>query len=258
MCRYISLNRFSLIADLLFVLTDLWVISVYQDFYRRGDVDLLLIIEFAVFMIYPFMIRLSRRQPDFIEAHRELEGKIPSLLFLLKAGHIFVFIYIPIGLMIFLTTVSGEYHGDDDILVVIILMMVLSLPLMPILLGRAMDCETDKKQSVTENRFITRIILNLGFIIVFAFIDLTFKKLGDWLCTELTKEITNNYSQTVEPLMILQVAYTALFIWFVYIPARMWIFMPFYRDRLKMAGFIVSIILIFISNVFAYSDFFYM
>ena len=258
MCRHFIVNLYSFIADLLFVLTDLWVISVYRDFYRRGDVDVLLILEFAVFMIYPFMIHLSRRQPDFIEAHRELENKIPSLLFLLKVGHIFVFIYIPIGMMIFLTTVSGEYHGDDDVLIVIILIMVLSLPLMPILLGRAMDSETGKKQTCAENRFITRIILNIGFIIVFAFIDLTFKKLGDWLCTELTKEITNNYSQTVEPLMILQVAYTALFIWFVYIPARMWIFIPFYRDRLKMAGFILSIILLFISNVFAYSVFFNM
>jgi hypothetical protein len=246
MIPFNSYFRNLFIFDVLFIAADLWVSSGYRSFYESRNVDVLLILECLFFLLYAWMIRICHQWPQFIRAHQELENKIPSTLFWLKLGHIFSFIYIPFGLFIFFLTDTGVYNGDGELVIIVFLLM----PFTPILIGWAIGTDMKCSEANPEKLNIFYwIFLNAGFIIVFAFIDITFKNLGDWLCLELTKEITGVYRGDIEPLMILEIIYRVLFIWLVFIPVRMWLLIPFYKDKLKMIGFVLSIIFLLCNDI---------
>lgn len=244
----ISAVQYPFIMDALFIAADVAAVTLYRQLYTSAYVEGLLVMQSVIFCLYAWLILLVHRTGLFQIAHHELDNRFPNLLFWLKLGHVFAFIYIPFGLFVYSVSEAGNYTGDGGFILIVFLL----LPAAPLLIGRSMG--TDASPASAKHSYPLTMLrwfaLNLGFIAVFAFIDITFKNLGDWICLELTRELTGIYHADTEPLMILKIIYSVLFVWLVYIPVRMWLLIPFYRNRLKVAGFVFSLLIIFLNSVF--------
>ena len=241
-----NIFKASFVQDIIFVLVDIaaikWLVSLYQS----GNVDLFIIITCATFYLYAVAIHFVQQWPVFVEAHKELRKKHEMLLFWIKLSHVFAFIYIPIGLFIAYLAESGAYKGSGWILFVVLIAMTF----IPIWIGRAMGQEDKYSYSRPPKfHFYKYLIMILGFVLVFAFVEAVFSRTGDYLMGELTKHITKDFnSETVQPLWYLTLGYRVLFLWFVYIPIRMWLFVPGSKSLGRKISFGVSIILILLAG----------
>ncbi len=241
-------ESYPFITDALFIAADVAAVTLFRQLYTGEHAEGLLVLQSVVFCLYAWLILSLHRTRTFQVAHQVLNYKIPNLLFWLKLCHVFAFIYIPFGLFIYFVSEAGNYTGDGDFILIVFLL----LPAAPLLIGRSMGTDSNPETAKHSHplTMLRWFALNMGFIAVFAFTDIAFKNLGDWLCLELTRELTGIYHAETEPLMFLKIIYSALFIWLVYIPVRMWLLIPFYRNRLKVAGFVFSLLIIFLNSVF--------
>lgn len=234
--------RASFIQDIIFILVDIVAVKWLVSMYESGNSDLFLIITAATFYLYALTLHFIQQWPVFIKAHQELRSKHESLLFWIKISHVFAFIYIPIGLFLAYVDESGVYKGSGEIL----FMILFAMGFIPILIGRAMGKE-DQYREPLEQRFpfYKYLVMILGFVLVFAFVEAVFSRTGDYLMGELTREITQDYdSATVQPLWYLTLGYRVLFLWFVYLPIRIWLFIPESKNLGKKISFAVSMLII--------------
>lgn len=238
----------SFVQDVVFVLVDIVAVKWLVNLYASGNSDLFLIITAATFYLYAAALNFIQQWPIFIKAHQELRKKHESLLFWIKISHVFGFIYIPIGLFIVYVAESGVYKGSGEILLIILFAM----GFIPILIGRAMGREDQYNYSAPPKfPFYRYLVMILGFVLVFAFVEAVFSRTGNYLMGELTREITGDYdSAIVQPLWYLTLGYRVLFLWFVYIPIRMWLFIPESKSLGKKVSFAVSVLIILFTGLF--------
>lgn len=236
----------SFVQDIIFVLVDIAAIKWLVSLYESNNADLFLISTAATFYLYAVALHLVQQWPVFIEAHKQAREKHETLLFWVKLSHVFAFIYIPIGLFIAYVAGSGVYKGSGITIIVVIFAMAF----IPILIGRAMGQEDKYSHSkLPKFPFYKYLIMIIGFVLVFAFVEAVFSRTGDYLMGELTRTITKDYnSEVVQPLWYLTLGYRILFLWFVYVPIRMWLFIPESKSLGRKVSFGVSIILILLAG----------
>jgi len=232
--------------DLLFIITDIVAIKWLTTFNNAENADLFLLTEIAVFIIYIIAVRFANQNPAYIEGEKRLKSKHPSLLFLLKVGHVFAFLYIPFGLIFTRILESGKYRGEEMLLVLFIMVS----PFMAIFLAKSMG----ENEKVTEllksgkNIFneYKRVFMLLGFTITLAFIETVFGRAGYVLSGYISQEVGGS---ALEPYWFITLIYRLLFLWMVYIPIRLWLFAPSSDDKISQLSFGVSIFIILVSGV---------
>ena len=241
----LSIFKHSVVQDILFVLADLiaikWLITLFQS--NRGD--WLLIVECLVFYFYGISVYLIFRWSPFVKAHQEAGGNQVGLLFWLKISHIFAFLYIPIGLFLAYLSDSGVYKGNEIVLLVILF----ALLFIPIIIGRAMG--QSGRESKKDFSLPLLLLMNLGFVLAFAFMEVAFREVGDYLLGELTRMITKDFiSITIQPPWYLILIYRILFLWFIYLPMRLWLFIPQRKSLAAKISFGASILIILLWGLF--------
>jgi hypothetical protein len=243
-----NLLKNTFVQDLLFILTDFSVSYGLMRVILDNPADVFLVTETLVFALYPLSVYWIHQWPPFVESHRALRDRIPNFLFWIKLSHVAAFIYIPIGLFVVFIVREDRTVNYDEILLIVFLILIF----VPIFIGKAMGQEDRYRANdiVPELPYPRYILMNFGFIITFAFVSVAFKDVGNYMMTELTKEITNIYNNPgQQPLWYLKAAYQIIFLWTVYIPIRMWLFIPQSKNLFAKISFAAAIIIVFINGL---------
>ncbi len=239
MKRFININTFT---DVAFILMSILFYKMFLKIYHTQTTIFVLFI-FLVFGLYGITLRLSLRNPIYMNQNKTFTSKYKKTSFWLKISHILAFIYIPLAIFIFYSVKQNVNEGP-----VIILSFVL-IPFLSLFVIACIGKEKSSKKNI-EKKYLKKYIIFLTFslLLVFLFIEVVFWSSGYTVTLTITQKIFNIDAKV--PSLIPLVIYRLLFLWLIYIPIRLTLYLNQETSSFSTFTFILSCFIILLNGIF--------